>query len=306
MPRTDARHALLAPATRGASLLLIATLAAATLACAAPNRASRTNATQPAASSSPAAAASPSASPSATPTETSTSTATATSTTTTTANVAASAADRGTASRPQSAPAVAEPTPAATPAPVPPSTGGEAPRRPRANAASAGFPAPPAKYVVSPPNSGGVARIVSSKFGLDHYVDVLGVVNNEMEAPDHDGSYAVGWYRDFSKPGEPGNAVFSAHETWNHYQGPFYWMYTAEVGDEITLDMASGHRYVYQVISAARYTVDNIPMLEVLYPPTRGADEEYLTLITCGGAIVYHGAFGDYVDRDIVVLKRVR
>ena len=149
-------------------------------------------------------------------------------------------------------------------------------------------------------------RVVSVRFGLDHYVDVLGVVDNQMEAPDHDGSYAVGWYPDFSAPGRGGNAIFSAHETWDHKQGPFYFMHTAEAGDELFLDMANGRRYAYRVISSARYTVDTIPMLEVLYPRGRPPGEEWITLITCGGRIVYGAnGFGDYVDRDIVVLKRV-
>ncbi|MEI7926707.1 MAG: class F sortase, partial [Chloroflexota bacterium] len=175
-----------------------------------------------------------------------------------------------------------------------------------ANAASAGFAPPPPKVTVSPPNSGGIARIVSAKFGLDHYIDVLSVVNNEMEAPDNDGSYAVGWYSSFDAPGAPGNAVFSAHETWNHYQGPFYFMNSAQEGDELSLIMTDGRRLTYQVMSAARYTVDTIPMADIIWPGNRPAGDEWITLITCGGAIVYHGQFGDYVDRDVVVMRRVR
>ena len=198
------------------------------------------------------------------------------------------------------------PAPTSTPVPVPTPVGGDYVRRPAANAASAGFAPPPFKATWSAPNAPGITRIVSEKFGLDHYVDVLGIVNNEMEAPDHDGSYAVGWYSPFAMPGEPGNAIFSAHETWNHYQGPFYWMYTAEIGDRLSLDMANGQRYTYEVISMARYTVDTIPMGEILYPASRPQSEEWITLITCGGSIVYGGnGYGDYNDRDIVVMRRI-
>lgn len=158
-----------------------------------------------------------------------------------------------------------------------PSVGGAAARRPTANAASAGFAPPPRKATASPPNSGGIARIVSSQLGLDNYIDVLSVVDNQMEAPDNDGSYAVGWYAAFDRPGVPGNAIFSAHETWNHFQGPFYFMHAADVGNELYLDMANGQRYTYRVISASRYTVDTIPMGDVIWPSTRPADEQWIT-----------------------------
>ncbi len=179
-------------------------------------------------------------------------------------------------------------------------------RRPEANAASVGFAPPPPKITASLPNSGRILRIVSPTLGLDHYIDVLRIVNNQMEAPDNDGSYAVGWYPDFSPPGVGGNAVFSAHETWAHMQGPFYFMHAAQAGDEIYLDMATGERFTYQVISTARYTVETIPMGEVLWPSNRPQAEQWITLITCGGRIEYHAdGFGDYLDRDVVVLRRV-
>lgn len=235
---------------------------------------------------------------SATPTSTVTLTATATAN----ADMRAAAAPAGTTVRATDF----TPAPSATPVAVPTPVGNAGVRRPAANAASAGFAPPPFKATWSAPNVPGITRIVSAKFGLDHYVDVLGIANNEMEAPDNDGSYAVGWYHSFAAPGEPGNAIFSAHETWNHYQGPFYWMYTAEIGDRLSLDMANGQRYTYEVISMARYTVDNIPMGEILYPPHRPQSEEWITLITCGGSIVYGAnGYGDYIDRDIVVMKRV-
>ncbi|MGE3855801.1 MAG: class F sortase [Dehalococcoidia bacterium] len=219
-----------------------------------------------------------------------------------------------------SAPAPAEAAPSAPPSPPPPAavvlrnefdasgmplnTAGQPPRRPIANAASAGFPAPPPKAITAPPNAGGLARIVSAKFHLDHYIDVLGIVDGQMEAPDHDGSYAVGWYSTLGTPGGPGNAVLSAHETWNKMQGPFYFMHEAQPGDTLALVMADGRRLTYEVLRSGRYTVDSIPMAELICPPNRPAHEQWLTLITCGGQIVYHGAFGDYVDRDVVILRR--
>lgn len=311
----------------GCALTLVTMLA---VGCDAPSRAVRASAeatASPTASASPTPPASPTSSTStasptttATPTPTRTPTPAGTATPGTTTGTTNGGTSRGTSSatpapggsqtRPDSAPrpegsttrAAAEPTPVASPAVA----SGAAPRRPAANAASAGFAAPSPKYTVAPPNSGGVARMVAPKFGIDHYIDVLGIIDNQMESPDHDGSYAVGWYPIFGAPGVPGNAMFSAHETWNHLQGPFYFMYTAEIGDRISIDMADGRRFTYEVISTARYTVDTIPMVDVLYPSTRGANEQWITLITCGGEIVYGGnGFGDYIDRDIVHARRI-
>jgi hypothetical protein len=301
----------------GCALILVAMLG---VGCQAPNRAVLASAEMAASPTATASAASPAPTATSTATATATPSRTPTSTPGTTPGTTTSGATSGTtsatpaptgspassasASRPEGSTtrAAAEPTPAAAPV----AAGGVAPRRPAANAASAGFAAPSPKYVVSPPNSGGVSRMVAPKFGIDHYIDVLGIIDNQMESPDHDGSYAVGWYPIFGAPGVPGNAVFSAHETWNHLQGPFYFMYLAAIGDRISIDMADGRRFTYEVISTARYTVDTIPMVEVLYPSTRGEHEQWITLITCGGEIVYGAnGFGDYIDRDIVHARRI-
>jgi hypothetical protein len=156
------------------------------------------------------------------------------------------------------------------------------------------------------PVSSGIARITSTALGLNHYIEVVGVSGGQMESP-VDGVSAVGWYPAFSRPGQPGNAVFSAHETWNRQRGPFYYLHsTAAPGAEVAIQMADGRRLAYQVISNRRYSLDEIPMSEILYPSGRGADEEWITLITCGGRIVYDATgWGEYLDRDVVVAKRV-
>ena len=166
------------------------------------------------------------------------------------------------------------------------------------------FPPPPPRAAPVVDNAG-VARIRAPGLGLDHYIEVDGIINGEMESP-RDGSYAVGFYTDFDRPGAPGNAVFSAHETWNHLQGPFYQMAFAKAGDEVTVVMADGRQFRYRVISNTRYEVDSMPMAEILWPSQRPAHEEWITLLTCGGRIVYGGSgFGEYLDRDVVVAKRV-
>lgn len=152
---------------------------------------------------------------------------------------------------------------------------------------------------------GVVRRVIASTLGVDHGIEIVGVVNNEMQAP-VDGVNAVGWYSIYDSPGSGGNSIFSAHETWNHEQGPFYGLHRAARGDEIVVEMVDGQRYRYSVISNDRYSVDTIPMAEILWPTRRPKSEEWITLLTCGGRIVYNSTgFGEYLDRDVVVARRI-
>ncbi|MSQ35647.1 MAG: class F sortase [Dehalococcoidia bacterium] len=166
---------------------------------------------------------------------------------------------------------------------------------------------PPAPLRATAPIAGvAVGWIQSAKLGLDHGIEALGLTAaNELESP-RDGSYRVGWYPDYGTPGEGGNAVLSAHESWNHLQGPFYFMYEAAPGDDIAVELADGRRLRYEVMSNVRYEVSKLPMGELIWPSKRPASQEWLTLITCGGRIVYDATgYGGYLDRDVVVARRV-
>lgn len=195
-------------------------------------------------------------------------------------------------------------TPPPTPTPVPAIT--PSPIGFSAQAANAGeFPAPPPNPISEPASTQGIARLSAPGLGVNNYLEVVRVKNNEMETPS-DGQYGVGWYPDYGLPGSGGNIVMSAHETWNHQQGPFYGLHKAVLGDEINVKMADGKVLTYKVISNRRYQVDNIPMGQIIWPDIRPKGEEWLTLLTCGGRIVYNGdGFGEYLDRDVVVARRV-
>lgn len=199
------------------------------------------------------------------------------------------------------------PTPTETPKPIPTTVGTPIAATPAIAAASgkAYFPPPPPRSGAPPANSAGIARVVAANLGVDHYVEVDRIINNEMESP-RDGEYAIGFYPDFDKPGAGGNSVFSAHETWNHFQGPFYQLANAKNGDEITIVMSDGRNFRYRVFSNVRYDVDKMPMAEVLWPSNRPKGEEWLTMFTCGGRIVYDSSgFGEYLDRDVIIAKRI-
>lgn len=168
-----------------------------------------------------------------------------------------------------------------------------------------GFPPPPKPGPLY--SAGPVRRLAIPRFEVEAAIEVLSVTpTNEMPTP-VDGSYRAGWYTDFGQPGTGGNAVFTAHETWNHYQAPFFNLGKLEVGDAVLVDMADGRHLEFSVITNVRYDVNTIPMAAILWPPARGADE-WITLITCGGRIVYdeRTGYGEYLDRDVVTARRVR
>lgn len=197
------------------------------------------------------------------------------------------------------------PTATTTPSPAPMQELSLATPAIAAAAGKAYFPPPPPRESAPPANTVGVARLMAPQLGVDHYVEIDRIIDNAMESP-RDGSYAVGFYPDFDRPGSGGNAIFSAHETWNHFQGPFYQLGLAKVGEEIAVVMADGKMFRYRVFSNTRYEVDSMPMAEILWPKKRPAGEEWLTLLTCGGRIVYDSSgFGEYLDRDVVVAKRI-
>jgi sortase (surface protein transpeptidase) len=165
---------------------------------------------------------------------------------------------------------------------------------------------PPPRAVPPPRVTTGIARVAVPRLGIDHYVERIAIVGGVMESP-ADGVYAIGWYAEFGTPGSGGNIVLSAHETWDHQYAPFYAMHLALPGDRVEVELASGTRYTYEVVSSNRYALEQLAMNAVISPPAIPTNEEWVTFITCGGRIVYDASgFGDYLDRDIVVAKRVR
>lgn len=198
-------------------------------------------------------------------------------------------------STPTLPPPTETPTPAPTPTPTPVSL------------ANAAFPPPPPAPTTGPVNSAGIKRIVAYRLHVNHYVEDTQVVAGQMDTP-ADAQYAVGYYPYFKvKPGESGNAIFSAHETWQHMQGPFFALHYAQPGDEIYVQMTDGKEYRYQIVSYKRYEEKAMPMADIIDPKARPFGEAWLTMITCGGRIVYDSSgFGEYLDRDVVVAKLVK
>jgi hypothetical protein len=70
--------------------------------------------------------------------------------------------------------------------------------------------------------------------------------------------------------------------------------------------MDNGTEYHYRVIRTARYDAESIPMGDLIWPVERPPENEWVTLITCGGTLVREspGGPGHYLQRDVVVAER--
>jgi sortase (surface protein transpeptidase) len=156
------------------------------------------------------------------------------------------------------------------------------------------------------PFDGSIARMIAPSVGIDHAIEEIGITNNQLDTP-KDGVGKVGWYYIYDKPGWGENAVFAAHVNYNFKLGPFTALAKIKGGDQITIQMQDGPSYVYEVIFYQRFDVNNIPMGELIDAPTRPAEEEWITLITCGGRFqqTQDNGLGEYLDRDVVIAKRI-
>jgi hypothetical protein len=156
------------------------------------------------------------------------------------------------------------------------------------------------------PFDGSLARMIAPSVGIDNAIEEIGITNNQLDTP-KDAVNKVGWYYIYSKPGFGKNAVFAAHINYNFKNGPFANLAKVQPGDKISIVMADGPTYIYEVIFYQRYDVDKIPMGELIDAPQKPANEEWITLITCGGRFQATEAsgLGHYLDRDVVIAKRV-
>jgi len=156
------------------------------------------------------------------------------------------------------------------------------------------------------PFDGKLARMIAPAVGIDHAIEEIGITNNQLDTP-KDGVGKVGWYYIYPKPGFGKNAVFAAHVNYNFKQGPFARLKEVHPGDQITIQMAEGPSYTYEVIFYQRYDVQTIPMGDLIAANEKPANEEWITLITCGGRFqqTQENGLGEYLDREVVIAKRL-
>ncbi|MGE0601394.1 MAG: class F sortase [Dehalococcoidia bacterium] len=154
------------------------------------------------------------------------------------------------------------------------------------------------------PFDGGVARLKIPRFNVDAPIENLELNSlGELDTPKKENT-DVGWYDIYDRPGWSGNAIFSAHIYYHSIPAPFMNLAKSAVGDDIIVQMENGTEYTYKVISNNRYHRDTIDMGAIIWPKEKADYDEWITLITCGGALDSTGQ--EYISRDVVVAKRVQ
>ena len=148
--------------------------------------------------------------------------------------------------------------------------------------------------------------MIAPSIGVDNAIEEIGLTNNQLDVP-VDGVNKVGWYSPYPKPGQGKNALFAAHINFNRKDGPFAHLAEIHELDHISIVMDGGPTYVYEVIAYRRYDVSTIAMGELIDANDRPPEEEWITLITCGGDFVPDpgSEFGHYLQRDVVIARRI-
>lgn len=158
-----------------------------------------------------------------------------------------------------------------------------------------------------------VMRIPS--LGVEAPIEAIGKIpgENKLDVPR---PRNVGWYYIYDKPGFGTSALFSAHKDWaqDNIRGPFYALTELEDGDLVIVVMDDGREYVYEVFFQRRYAAGDMPMHDLIWPHEaeneellRPVDEEWVTLITCGGDFIptEPDGSGYYVHREVVIARLV-
>ncbi len=173
------------------------------------------------------------------------------------------------------------------------------------------------------PYNGKVMSIRMPALGVSAPIEELAInARGELDTPKAENT-GVAWYYIYDKPGRLnpdnrgwidwggktevagfyGNSVFSAHVYYHSIPAPFQRLTQLNEGDEIIVTMEDGREYTYKVISEARYHRDEIDMGQIIWPAAKPPEQEWITLITCGGELDSSGQ--EYVSRDVTVAMRL-
>lgn len=119
---------------------------------------------------------------------------------------------------------------------------------------------------------------------------------------DPSGPYIVAWYEDTGQLGQETNLVFAGHlDYYDVGEAVFFHLGLLEEGDEIQVIGEGDETFRYAVEWARNYTVEDLTPTAVQEIVGR-TEDEYITLITCGGPFDY--TIGQYLERYVVRAKR--
>jgi len=119
--------------------------------------------------------------------------------------------------------------------------------------------------------------------------------NGTIDVPHGPDKWDVaGWYKDGTRPGDPGSAVILGHVDSKSGPAVFYRLRELRRGDRVEVVRAEGSRVTFIVQRVEQYPKRRFPTAEVYYPTL----EPMLRLVTCGGA--FDRSTGHYTDNVIV------
>lgn len=140
-------------------------------------------------------------------------------------------------------------------------------------------------------------KIVIPKIDVDGYIQQVGVdQNNQVAVPNN--LFLVGWFVQTSRPGKAGLSVIDGHVTGRKNDGIFKNLEKLNVGDQYTVELGSGKKLNYQVISKQSLPAkDSVAVIFSQDPKVKSQ----LNLVTCSGN--YNQQTHQYPDRLIVAAK---
>lgn len=138
--------------------------------------------------------------------------------------------------------------------------------------------------------------LVIPKLFINAPIDPVGVTpNGEMATSPS--LQRVAWYRDGTKPGLAGSAVFAGHYGGPQQTGIFRSLDKLSEGDDIEVRTKNQQPVKYRVYKKATYDVSGVPLQDLF----NKSDGKYLNLVTCVGN--WNPANESYDKRLIVYAK---
>lgn len=138
--------------------------------------------------------------------------------------------------------------------------------------------------------------LVIPKLYINAPIDPVGVTSNG-EMATSPSLQRIAWYKDGTKPGQPGSAVFAGHYGGPQEVGIFRTMDKLEVGDAIDVRSKDGSSIKYKVYKKATFSVVDVPLQELF----NKEDGKFLNLVTCVGT--WNSSNNSYDKRLIVYAK---